>query len=261
MLIKRLLILTLAVLGITQSMSGAERSTSIDGEKVADGAPSRGLVDLTNVFIPHGVWGVGGSVAYSTHTNDNYKILLVDGVNSDGYSFQVSPMCTYSYANNQSAGARFVYKRSLLKIDNASLSFGDEESGVDLKLKDFYSLSHSYEVQAIMRQYIPIGENKRFALFNELQLGVGGSQSKFAYDSPVKGTYSASQDYSLGLAPGIMAFASNRVVVEVSVGVLGLSYKKTKQVHNQVTVGELENRNLNFKVNLLSIGFGIGFYI
>ncbi len=232
-----------------------------DASRSADSLLSRGLVDLQNIFLPQGVWSVGGAVSYSTHVNDNYQFLVVNGIDSEGYTFNVSPMFTYTYANNRAVGARFVYGRSLLKIDSAALSFGDDQSGINIGLEDFYSLKHSITAQAILRQYIPVGSNKRFALFNEVQLGIGGSQSKFAYDYPVTGTYATSQEYSLGLAPGVMAFASNRVVVEISVGVLGLSYQKVKQVHNQVTVGETTSGTANFKVNLLSIGFGIGFYI
>lgn len=271
MRIKNILILTSLLLGIHHSASGADNATQsdLDGstavnqpmEQHIDVARSRGLMDLTNVFIGKGEWSIGGSVSYSTHTNDSYQFLVIDDIYSEGYSFKVSPMFTYAYADNKSVGARLVYNRSLLKIDNASLSFGDEDTGLNLVAQDFYSLTHSYSAQAILRQYIPLGRSKRFALFNEVQLGVGGSESKFAFDSPVTGTFSRSQDYSLGLSPGVMAFASNRVVIEVSVGVLGLSYSHIEQVHNQVTVGSMDSKSMNFKVNILSIGFGLGFYI
>ncbi|MFI3280627.1 MAG: hypothetical protein R3Y44_01510 [Rikenellaceae bacterium] len=256
----RVATLTLLMLTIYTSTYGADQpETSAEVESSA--MPTRGLVNLTNVFISKGQWGVGGTISYSTHTNDNYKFLVVDNIYSDGYSFKVSPMITYSYANNQAVGARFVYDRSLLRIDSASISFGEGDTSIDLTANDFYSLSHSYTVQAILRQYIPIGQSKIFALFNEVQLGVGGSQSKFALDSPVTGTYSTSKDISLGLAPGVVAFANNRVSVEVSVGVLGLSYKHIEQVHNQVTVGDAKSKSMNFKINIFSIGFGANFYI
>ncbi len=222
---------------------------------------SRGLVELNNTYIPKGKWSVGGTVSYSTHNNDSYQFLAIDNISSEGYSFNVSPMFTYTYADNRAVGARVMYERALLRIDNAELSIGDEESGVNLTATDFYSLSHSYTVQAILRQYIPVGSNSRFALFNEIHLGVGGSQSKFVYDSPVIGTYASGRNFSLGLTPGVTAFLDNNIVVEVSVGVLGLSYSHIEQVHNQVTIGNIEGKSMNFKINLLSISFGIGFYI
>ncbi len=254
----KLSVLTILLLTMHLAASAAEPPESQEDTK---SVTSRGLVDLSNVYIPKGKWSIGGTISYSTHSNDSFQFLVVDDIASEGYSFNVSPMFTYTYANNQSVGARVIYERSLLKIDNASLSFGDDQTGVSLELSDFYSLTHSYTVQAIMRQYIPIGDSKRFALFNEIQLGVGGSQSKFAYDSPVTGTFAKGRNFSLGLAPGVTAFASNNIVIEVSVGVLGLSYQRIEQVHNQVTLGDIESKSMNFKINLLSIGFGVGFYI
>ena len=51
------------------------------------------------------------------------------------------------------------------------------------------------------------------------------------------------------------------MAVEVNVGVMGISYSHTKQVHNQVTTGTRHQSAMNFKVNLLSIGLGISFYL
>ncbi|MFI3321094.1 MAG: hypothetical protein R3Y50_01055 [Rikenellaceae bacterium] len=221
----------------------------------------RGLVDLNTTFVPKGQWIVGAAASYSAHVNDNYSLLIVDEINSSGYTFKATPFVAYSLSPNMAIGARFGYGRSLIKIDNAQLKFGDEESGINLSLYDYYGLTHSYSGTAIWRQYIPLGQNRRFALYNELQLEVGGSQSKFAFDSPVQGTFAHSKNASLGIAPGIVAFATDRVAFEVSVGVMGVNYSHTKQVHNQVEVGDAKSSIMNFKINILSIGLGVAFYL
>lgn len=46
-------------------------------------------------------------------------------------------------------------------------------------MNNVYSLSHSYSGMAIMRNYISIGNSSRFGLFNELQLSLGGGESKW----------------------------------------------------------------------------------
>ena len=221
----------------------------------------RGLTEKHNLFVPRGQWIFGGTASYSTHTNDNYRFLIVEDINSTGYTVRVSPMVAYALRDNMALGARFTYSRSLLKLDKANLSLGDEDSGINLQAKDFYSLKHSYTISAIWRQYIPLGRSKRFALFNETQLSVGGSQARFANDSPVKGTYETGYSLSLGFSPGIVAFATNNMAVEVNVGVMGISYSHTKQVHNQVTVGKRSASMMNFKVNIFSIGLGMAFYL
>lgn len=221
----------------------------------------RGLTDTHNLFVPRGQWIFGGTASYSTHTNESYQFLVVEGIDSKGYTFRISPMIAYAFRDNMAIGGRFIYSRTLLKLDKANIKFGDEDSGLDLTVRDFYSLKHSYTAAVIWRQYIPLGRNKRFALFNEMQLAAGGTQARFANDSPVKGTYETGYTMSLGISPGIVAFATNNMAVEVNVGVMGISYTHTKQVHNQVSVGKRDASMMNFKVNLFTIGLGMVFYL
>lgn len=77
----------------------------------------------------------------------------------------------------------------------------------------------------------------------------------------MKGTYETGYSLSLGFSPGIVAFATNNMAVEVNVGVMGISYSHTKQAHNQVTVGKRSASMMNFKVNIFSIGLGMAFYL
>lgn len=130
----------------------------------------RGLTDKHNLFVPRGQWIFGGTASYSTHSNDTYRFLVVEGIESKGYTFKVSPMIAYAFRDNMALGGRFIYSRSLLKLDKADLNLGGEDSDLNFELNDCYSLQQSYSVAMIWRQYIPLGRNKRFALFNEMQL-------------------------------------------------------------------------------------------
>ena len=94
-----------------------------------------------------------------------------------------------------------------------------------------------------------------------MQFAIGGSHAKFASGSPVKGTYETGLLLSLGISPGLVAFATNNMAFEVNVGVMGISYSSIKQVHNQVTVGKRSSSMMNFKVNIFSIGLGVAFYL
>lgn len=221
----------------------------------------RGLTDVSNLFVPKGQWIFGGTASYSTHSNESYTFLVIEGIESKGYTFKVSPMVAYAFRDNMALGARFVYGRTLQKIDKADINLGEEDSGVNLTVNDFYGLKHTYTAAVIWRQYIPLGRNKRFALFTETQLSMGGTQAKFASDSPVKGTYQTGYVMSLGVSPGIVAFATNNMAVEVNVGVMGITYTNTKQVHNQVKEGRFTASMMNFKVNIFSIGLGVAFYL
>lgn len=221
----------------------------------------RGLTSKSSLFVPKGQWIFGGTVSYSTHTNDNYSFLIVEGINSEGFTFRVSPMIAYAVGDNSAIGARFIYERSLLRVDNASVNMGDDESGVNLTVDRYYSLEHSYSSALIWRQYIPLGPSKRFAIFTEMQFAAGGTQAKFAMNQPVKGTYQTGYKLSLGVSPGLVAFATNNMAIEINVGVMGINYARTKQVHNQVTTGKRSSSSMNFKVNIFTIGLGMAFYL
>ena len=58
-----------------------------------------------------------------------------------------------------------------------------------------------------------------------------------------------------------MAFVTNNTALELSIGVFGIGYEKTTQIRNQIEEGSTVSSNMNFKVNLLSIGFGVSFYL
>lgn len=221
----------------------------------------RGLVSTNNIFVPRGQWIFGGYASYSTHTNENYTFVIFENIRSDGYTFKVSPMIGYAVRENMALGLRFIYGRTLLKVEDGELNLGDEDSGTHISADYYYSLKHSYSVAAIWRQYIPLGRNKRFALFNEMSLSVGGHQSKFAADTPLRGTYETGYEVSLGVSPGLVAFATNTLAVEINVGVMGISYNSSHQIHNQVETADVRSSFMNFKINLLSIGLGVSFYL
>lgn len=214
----------------------------------------------SRVFVPKGQWIVGSSVSFSEHNEQNYQFLVIDGFNSDGYTFKVSPMLCYAFKDNVAAGGRFSYGRTLTKLDNVTLNL-DEDTKFDIN--DLYQLKHSYGAIGILRNYINLGTSKRFALFAETRLEFGGSQSKVVTKNgdSLTGTYTKTTDFGLGVAPGIVAFINNYTAVEVSVGVLGLNFSKVKQTTDQVYIGERSSGSANFKINLFSIGLGIAFYI
>ena len=219
---------------------------------------NRGVANIRTEFVPKGQWVFGGSVSYSTHTNNNYTFLIVEDIKSNGYQFKVTPLVGYAYSKNSLVGVRFGYSRGLTELDNASLSITSLDNSF------FYSLKHSYNVEALWRNYIPLGKgNKRFALFAEVGLAMGGSQSKLASgpQQSLSGTYATSFDIALGVNPGISAFLTNNMAIEVNIGVLGFNYSNTRQINNQVVSGTTSTSQMNFKVNIFSIGLGASFYL
>lgn len=177
-------------------------------------------------FIPKGQWIVGSSVSYSQYSNDNYQFLVIENLSGEGYAFKVSPVLCYAFKDNVAAGGRFMYSRTYTKLNNISVNI-DEDT--NFGISNLYELKNSYSGIAVLRNYINLGTSKRFALFNEVQLELGGSVSKVVNGKgdDLTGVYQTSLDVSVGLSPGLVAFINNYTAVEVSIGVLGLNVSRT----------------------------------
>ena len=116
---------------------------------------------------------------------------------------------------------------------------------------------------AAFRNYISLGNNKRFGLFNELQLQFGGGESKLlnGVNEDLTGVFERNYSIDVGLAPGMCMFLNNYSAIEVNVGVLGFSYNSTKAITDQIYVSHRHYKAANFRVNLFSITFGVVFYL
>ncbi|MGL5938049.1 MAG: hypothetical protein ACRCY5_04895 [Phocaeicola sp.] len=213
-----------------------------------------------STFVPKGQWIAGSTFSYSASSDNNYKFLVIEGINTEGYAFKVSPMIAYSFKDNLAAGGRFFYKRSLTDITSMNIKFNEDSS---FDLNDVYSLNHSYGATALLRNYINIGTSRRFALYNEFQLSVERGQAKMVRGSLEKltGTYETRTSIGLGLSPGLVAFINNFMAVEVGIGVLGFSIDKVRQVTDQIHMAESSLTVANFKINVFSISFGMAFYL
>lgn len=256
---KRLILLPLAVAWLCTGNVCAQQTVAPDPERPLK--HTRGLTSLTNVFVPKGQWVVGLNASFTTHANRDYTFVVINDINSEGHTVKMAPMLGYAFANNMVVGARFSYSRTFLRIDSGSLQIGEGDTGISLGVDSYYSLKHLYEGALFWRQYIPFGRNKRFALFSEVELSMGGSQAKFVADTPVRGTYETGFTCGLRITPGLVAFISNDVALELNVGVMGITYENLRQIHNQVTVGRRQGSLMSFKVNLLSIGLGMACYL
>lgn len=219
----------------------------------------RGMKDKIT-FVPAKQWIAGVSVSYAAEKYDNYQFLVLEDLKGRGYTFKVSPMCLYSFADDLAAGGRFSYSRSLVKLDKASLVLGSD-MGYDMD--HLYSLSHSYGFTCLFRNYIALGNTTRFGIFNEIQLQVSGGQSKLASGTgnTLSGTYARNLNIGIGVTPGIIMFLNNYSAIEVNIGVLGFNYHDTKMTTDQIYVANMKRQSANFKINLFSITFGTVFYI
>lgn len=212
------------------------------------------------VFVPKGQWITGVSVNYTQSNQNDYQFFILENLSGDTYSFKVSPMVCYVFKNDMGAGGKFSYSRSLTKLEHGDLVL-DSETSYDFD--NLYRLSHNYSVMGIVRNYFSLGRSKRFGFFNEMQLELGGGQSKLMQgkSTEITGNYESNFHLNVGLAPGMVIFLNNYSALEVNVGVLGFQYTHTKQLSDRIYESHRHSKSANFRINLFSITFGMSFYL
>lgn len=211
-------------------------------------------------FVPKGAWIAGVSVSYSQSNQDKYQFLIVENLNGDTYTFKVSPTLMFCFKDNLAAGGRFSYSRQRTRLNSADIVLDSE---TEYNVDNLYTISHNYHGTALFRSYMSLGRSTRFGLFNEVQLELGGGQSKICNGAGVDftGTYSRNFSMNIGVAPGLAIFLNNYSAIEVNVGVLGFNYTHTHMETDRIYQANLRTRSANFKINLFSIMFGMSFYI
>lgn len=227
-------------------------------EAVAQKEFSRDLKQIT--FVPKGQWITGVSVGYSQSDQNNYQFLIIENLSGDTYAFKVSPMLMFAFKDNLAAGGRFAYERQRTRLDNVAFVLDSE---TDYTVDNLYSISHNFSGTMAMRYYISLGSSTRFGLFNEMQLQLGGGESKLCSGSGTDftGTFQRNFNLNVGLSPGMAVFLNNYSAIEVNVGVLGFNYTHTKATTDRIYVANMNTKSANFKINLFSITFGVVFYI
>ena len=214
---------------------------------------------MSDYFIPKGQWLSGVTLSYTEHQDDNYKLLILKDVTSEGYSFRITPFVGYFFAENTAAGLRMSYSRSYANIGNINLDLGDD---LNFEIQDQYYLEHMMSATAFLRTYMPIAKSKVFGLFNEVRLtyGYGQGKDRSGKGNDMTGTYQVINNFQEGIAPGLTAFVTDYAAVEVSIGVLGFDFKWIDQKTDQVYEGSRKKSSGNFKIDIFSINLGMSLY-
>ncbi len=265
---------------VTRTTVPTKKDTSEKGKLSRRKRFDRGLAfDTRTPSMPKGMWvaGIGGS--YSQHDNNDYGVFILDALNSTGNTMSVSPMVHYVFANNQSIGLRFQYRRSLFDMADADFHLTPELATM---LFGDSGLKYRYENDSFMgfvsyRYYVGLGQSKRFLFFNEVQAGIGGGSGREDSGMTAAGgfkrtTHQRSLDFRLGFSPGATVFVTNAMAIELQIGLLGYEYRRLTQEASTAatTPGEIDLRprpgtrtthNASAKFDLLSINFGATFYL
>ena len=217
----------------------------------------RGIESTT--FVPKGFKFVGGTISYTGMSGENYKFLSFEDVGGNGYNTALSLFGGYFLKDDFAVGGRFAYNRTKIQIDNLKLDSDD----ITVDVHDYYNISHTYMFSGFIRQYTSIGKSRKDGMINELRISLGGGQGKNLDNSDGLnvGSYQGIFKFEVGFCPGMCIFFTNNIALETSINLLGFTYTRYSQTHNQVETGKFSTTSANFKLNLLSGNLGITFYI
>ena len=113
------------------------------------------------------------------------------------------------------------------------------------------------------RNYVGLGRQRRFGVFNDVDLSFGSGSSRFKryYNGELRDTRTNSVTASLNFSPGLCVFIMDYVSFNVSFGVFGVQVHHEKQHTNGYLDGTRFSSGANFRFNIFNINFGMAVYI
>ncbi len=223
------------------------------------GRYDRGLFNY--LFIPKGQWSFGMLASYGEFNTDDVQLLSVlkdFDIKVKAYSLQ--PSISYFLTNNQSIGVNFKYTRMLADLGGLKFDISDD---MNFSLSDVSYYSKNYSAAIAYRNYVGLGRDRRFGVFNEVEVAFGAGSSRFLrhYGGELYDTRTSSMSAAVNFSPGLCVFIMDYVSFNVSFGVFGVNVHHEKQSTNGVDEGRRFSSGANFRFNIFNINFGMAVYI
>ena len=223
------------------------------------GRYDRGLFNF--LIIPKGQWSFGVTASYGEFDTDDVEVLsILKNFDIKVKTYSLKPSISYFFRSNQSIGIKFNYTHSAIDLNNMTFDFDDD---LNFSLHDVSYYYQSYSASINYRNYIGLGPEKRFAIFNEVDLGFGSGSSRFRrlYNDEPRDTRTNLTMASLNFSPGLCVFIMDYISFNVSFGVFGLNMTHEKQTTNGHPDGSRFSSGANFKFNIFNINFGMAVHI
>ena len=146
----------------------------------------RGLFNY--LFIPKGSWSLGLTASYGElNTEDMQMLDIINDFDFSGKLYSINLSAGYFFRHNQSIGLKVNYTRGVADLDRLAVDFSDD---INFTIKDVSYYQESYAIGAVYRNYVGLGRQKTFSVFNEVDLMFqsGSSRVKRLYTDEPKDT-------------------------------------------------------------------------
>lgn len=223
------------------------------------GRYDRGLFNY--LYIPKGRWAFGLTASYGEFNSEDVQILSVlSDFDFKGKMYSIKPSVSYFFRNNQSIGFVLDYTHGEANLGSLSVDIDDDLS---FSIHDVSYYSQSYSMSVAYRNYVGLGREKRFAVFNEVALAFGSGSSRFKryYNDELRDTRTTTTKASINFSPGLCVFFQDNVAFNVSFGVFGIKFEKQRQSTNGQDEGSRFSSGANFRFNIFNINFGLAVVI
>ncbi|MGM9827706.1 MAG: hypothetical protein ACI30O_05890 [Muribaculaceae bacterium] len=215
----------------------------------------RGLFNY--LFIPKGSWSLGLTASYGElNTEDMQMLDIINDFDFSGKLYSINLSAGYFFRHNQSIGLKVNYTRGVADLDRLAVDFSDD---INFTIKDVSYYQESYAIGAVYRNYVGLGRQKTFSVFNEVDLMFqsGSSRFKRLYNDEPKDTRTITTQASLNFSPGVCVCIQQNIAFNVSFGVFGIKMRKEDQKTNGVEDGSRFTSGANFRFNIFNINFGM----
>lgn len=129
------------------------------------------------------------------------------------------------------------------------------------------NITSGFETHGFVRNYVALGSDKKFYLFNETSLyfGYKGSYSRAISDpgkanERIRKIRSDNYTVGLGISPGITYFSSPRTAIEFQLGTSGFEYTRKEHLTDDTIKGTSNGFSFRDGLSFLRIQFGFSYY-
>lgn len=149
---------------------------------------------------------------------------------------------------------------------NASV-FENKFTGTLLKDADTvqsYSIKRGFSITPNYRTTIPLSQSDRFSFFTMAGLTFGKSsllKREIKNLDEIQKSFSDNYNFRIGLSPGATFFVLQNFAIEVQLDVIGYELNIEEKTKNEGIKSRDIRHNIDFRMNLLSVKFGLSYYL
>lgn len=239
-------------------LSNTKQDSSIDSS-------NRTIVRTIGKKLVKGTWLLGGTFSSKSNKYSDVDLLVADIERFNQRAFNVRLEGSYFFKENLSAGLGLQFGEDKLDLKASLLN--------NMYKRSINSFNRSYGAVGFIKNHIPISSNNVFFITNQTELfyGFNSGPSETYVGDVLERKYSTQHCMGLTIRPGILIFFTNNFAFDLNMGILGFlhsvedvsyEYPPNNMPPESSIKNDSKNRstNINFKFDLLKVGFGFSYY-